>query len=540
MNILKVSLLSFYASTNLGAIIDVQNGFGQLAECQFTPEHGCVSEDLLQQFSHVLDQTTTNRCLASQAHLNASGVKIPKCPTKFEQLQGLDNSYPTGAIFVNYAGDNDMFVMQLVEAHLKNDPNAIINIVVYEKNLKWLLKNEKLTRLINQKNINIIPITFFPKVERWMQDSMQFMTVKGKPALYQLEHANESKTNYTDRLTCEIARQCNLPYFVPEQMVDPLNADFSALNSGGNLEVLPGGTFYRGIVKTRGFNNNIQYNKCIAKDESLKDRFQNCVPFESEYQKVQKAALEKNGNRVVDIDISFLNVGHVDEIINIVKTAAAPPCNFAVLMASPNKAIELLAKNRFKARLNCNTFELQAINSVAVHRKIDPLADEAIKRMYDGSCIDKFSVNEFLMHPEYALIRRENILKAKPKAGCDEDKENCSAKNIATILNENSEIIKNEIRAKTKCEEPVMLEIPVLFKDGSSYLPNQVNGVVQTNHSGASNFIAPRSYFKPFDDYVEAELKKVGVKVSLIHDLEYHLLQGEVHCGTNSIPVCDP
>ena len=33
-------------------------------------------------------------------------------------------------------------------------------------------------------------------------------------------------------------------------------------------------------------------------------------------------------------------------------------------------------------------------------------------------------------------------------------------------------------------------------------------------------------------------MSEIGVKTTFVHDMGYHLKQGEVHCGSNSARVC--
>ena len=143
----------------------------------------------------------------------------------------------------------------------------------------------------------------------------------------QLEHSLESKSGMQleERIACLVAKECNIPYFIPPDMVDKDNKEINDLNSGGNLEILPNGTFYMGVRK-----QEVREGRRITS-----------------FQKKQRALLKKNGNRVLELDVSFLVVGHVDEIVNTVKTQGDPPCNYAVLIADPVKAFELMEKGRW-------------------------------------------------------------------------------------------------------------------------------------------------------------------------------------------------
>ncbi|GAB4011982.1 MAG: hypothetical protein Fur0010_07290 [Bdellovibrio sp.] len=389
-----------------------------------------------------------------------------------------------------------------------------------------------------------------------MQDSFEFGTMDGKPALYQLQHERERSMAYEDRLACQIAKSCDVPYFIPPDMIDPFNKEGSNLDMGGNLETLPGGTFYRGTVQSPGFNMHEPFNATI--------------PWSSEYQKVQRKALEEAGNRVLDLDTSFLAVGHVDEIINIVKTNKPAPCNFAVMLASPKKAFELMEKEAQNLSPESNndrrqgfifinliiseamagatplnggkttsqTNEMRSENA-PVNRCADvnyqnlnlryaqrPISDAEVNDIYSRNCIDNSSLESFVRSNEYEILKRINL------------EEEFERPSIQKIMDQNKEKLVAEIARTTSCSNPPIIDVPVFFRSGLSYAPDLVNSVVHTPPNGASTIIMPRTYFKPFDQYMEDTLKSFGVTPTFAHDMGYHLLQGQVHCGTNTARIC--
>ena len=82
-----------------------------------------------------------------------------------------------------------------------------------------------LVKLLNSKRVNIVYVDTMPSVDRWMQDSFQFTTINSKPALYQLEHGREAESELALRLACNLARSCDIPYYIPPHMVDPNNTE---------------------------------------------------------------------------------------------------------------------------------------------------------------------------------------------------------------------------------------------------------------------------------------------------------------------------
>lgn len=534
-----------FADTNLGTLHTIKNGFATVKECESvggSPTTICNTE-LYKQLGGMIEFSTTNQCIASKAQIQASGQKIQKCPDSIDDIRGLDNTYPNGGMFALYTGNNDSFIHDLANNYLK-DGVGKFNLVLPKGNISALITNKKLVKILNNKRVNIVEVDTMPSVDRWMQDSFQFTSINGKPAIYQLEHFSEKGNDFANRLACELARKCNVPYYVPPDMINPNMQDYNSLNSGGNLEVLPGGTFYRGIIKTEGYGRHVDYTNAT-------------FPWQTKAQKIQKKALEKAGNKVLDLDTSFLSVGHVDEIINIVKTNQPAPCNFAVMLASPDKAFELMEQSALSidssTSLNYKTkfidmFFPVAYAGIALIPKSKPvpkacqinsyrnlftegnnsvLSDERINQVYSMNCIDDQSIDEFLKSREYQILKRENIDKNSPTA-------------INKIIKENERLIIQELKVSSGCQNPKIIHIPVFFRDGLSYTPDLVNGVVQTPANSPSKVILPRSYFKPFDTYVKVELNKLGVKTTFAHDMGYHLSQGEVHCGSNSARICEP
>ncbi len=500
--------------TNLGTINSLTRGFATLKECQLEQEdHYVCKNKLFNKFGDLFDFAikrrgilkfaTTNHCIASKAKISASGIKIPKCPTHFDKIQGLDNTFPTAGIFALYTGDNDNFIHDLASSFLKKG-EGVFNLVLPKSKIRSLKKNPLLLNLLNTKKVNIITLNTMPSVQRWMQDSFQFTTIAGKPAIYQIENPYEKGFPFSKRLACILAKECNLPYYIPPDMVNPLNSDYNNQNSGGNLEVLPGGTFYRGIIKPRN------------------------RPFPTDYQKRQKKALVKEGNKVIDINTSFLKAKHVDEIINIIKTDQPAPCNFAVMIASPKKAFQLIESSsidRPKANINlCKQYSYQTLMEKGSNHII---SSEVIKNIYKNNCIDDLPAHQYIKSKEYHILKAQNLFRLSPKSP-------------ESIMKENEQIILRELRSSSGCQNPKVIHVPVFFRIGVSYTPNLINSVVQTPVNSPSHVILPRSYFAPFDLYVSNELRKVGVKTSFVHDMGYHLKSGEVHCGTNSARICNP
>ena len=109
---------------------------------------------------------------------------------------------------------------------------------------------------------------------------------------------------------------------------------------------------------------------------------------------------------------------------------------------------------------------------------------------------------------------------------------------ISRIQKQNVLLITSELKKNSLCKNPTVIAVPTLYHKGSSIFPNQVNSMELTSLSGESHLMAARSFFKPFDEYLENELQKYGIKILWVNDWDYHVQDGDIHCGTNEIRLC--
>jgi hypothetical protein len=503
--------LPIFADTNLGTIISEKNGFARIKEC--TPDESeklkCRDEEL-GPLTSILTQVTTNQCLISKDQY--SSLNLPKCPKGKDKIKGLDNTHPAAGVFVTYMDVNAGFVKNFVTEYLKNDSKSKVNIVIPINVSSSLSSHPDLVEVINNPRINIVMAKTSPRTNLWMQDYFQFSTINGKPAIYQLEHIAEAELPLQKRIACEIAKSCNIPYYIPPDMVELDNSDARNMNSGGNLEVLPGGTFLRGIQKTKGHQIPNPTRWGIGSYAQTKAQYN------------QADALDDSDNRVLDLDISFVKTGHIDELFNVVKTNTPAPCDYAILAADPSLAFKLMESSKAinqNSSIDCSQFEYETLR-----RKFNvdkSISEKKLKEIYSANCINGESLSTYIKSDAFKIIKATSI---------------SDSLNHKEIQKDNIEDLIEELEDTTKCKKPKIISIPVFFRDGKSYVPNLVNGAVQTPSSGASNIILPRTYLKIFDEYVSEELKKIGVRATLVHDLNYHINKGEVHCGTNTARLC--
>lgn len=494
-------------------------------------------------------------CIASTALLESSGLEVPKCNEQKEQL--LDNRYPTGGLFFGYTSGmktND-FMEQLSEAGASS--GAVVNIVVDYRDLSSLQfkynQSQKLKSFIDAGKVNIIPVKADRGAIKWMQDSMQFTTMDQKVGIIQTIQEDERRRSIDKTLACQISKNCNLP-IIQEAIV---NFDKTvlennpkaegSLRAGGNLEVLPGG-----VILTGGSFNE---------DTGLVD----LDPLQKE---IIDSASKRTGQKVAKIDTAFLGVGHADELYNSVKISEEErvkrglpiECNFLILEASPSKAKEILwsnmnlidsgagdatpvIDNNSKSSINGNRNKLNS-RVYAVLDSAKNCQDLTHMNIYEGAAsinipIDaiKEKINELgcfgLSGFKANEILSNQNLKNQNWGGSDE-----TPFSARQYLNRNA--ILDSVKEASGCHNPPFLEVPALIDGGHFLLPDSVNGVVINGKKvgTGSSFVAPTTFYDPFDEYLKTQLESYGVSTTQVEDLEYHISFGEVHCGSNSALVC--
>ncbi|ALN55799.1 protein-arginine deiminase family protein [Lysobacter yananisis] len=321
--------------------------------------------------------------------------------------------------------------------------------------------------------------------DRWMQDIMEFgfSELPGQKALRNVletprgrELENFPKTLLTN----------DLGYLRPA----PVPASSSSLNSGGNLESTPPFTAPSGKKYPFG---RIYY--CPHRQLNPRDRL---APGYQEF--LQRQIVQEP----IEIDAGWLNVGHVDEIITFVP--ASGKLGFKLLLASPRQGRKIL--------------------------KSAPSAGKMLSgREYRPGYSAEMSVKDFLAN------------------GVDWGTFKQSAKEISdyndqcqTHIDSAEKIFKKELGLKSGDIAYVpSIYLPAEPAAGATEADALTAGMVNMLVLG-KQCIAPKP-FGPvdggkdlFEEDYRATLAACGLSVTFIDDWNtYHLLKGEVHCGSNTL-----
>ncbi|WP_020587286.1 protein-arginine deiminase family protein [Desulfobacter curvatus] len=204
-----------------------------------------------------------------------------------------------------------------------------------------------------------------------------------------------------------------------------------------------------------------------------------------------------------EVDTDWLIVGHVDEVFSFLPL---PGNKYKVLLASTKVAMDIVNKNAGTAKL------LQGIDfpSGTTQANVDA---------------------------KYKFDTVDDITK------------DANFKKVQTDVQKNIEGLRKVLKTELGLEDTDFVHLPVLFmEDGGRYVaytPGVVNMLVVTKSAGSVKLCIPKP-FGPivggkcqFEEDIKTKLKAEGLNYpndfKFIDDFTtYHMLFGEIHCGTNS------
>lgn len=193
----------------------------------------------------------------------------------------------------------------------------------------------------------------------------------------------------------------------------------------------------------------------------------------------------------IEVYSDWLSIGHVDEFMTFVPVESSP--GFKLLLASPDAAYVVLRKVR------------------DVH--LDGGALRMLKNKYRLDTTAEVSVNDVLNNRE---LRQQNAL-------------------YQSNIDWNRETLKRELGLTEKD----IIDIPVLFRregyGAGAFFPDMVNMLVLGKHLVIPKPFGPEVRGQcQLEVEVERLLEPLGLVCHFVDTWEnYHILGGEIHCGTN-------
>jgi len=495
---------------------------------------------------------------------------VKKCPDSGTTL--LDDTYPVSTFVISlsphYANPKSQsvpgeFIIKVLESYKFSESSPNIVVPSNPEDFQQL-KKELEGKIASSKGK--IPASILKKVipaesqsYTWQQDYFESFInpTSGRPVVRKIGSYDRGGEDAAKKLvksisSCEITEGEVLK--TDHQLLVPEGKSFASGEMGGNIEGLPGGFCLVGDNQSSQFASQF-----CGKDENT-----------------------------VQMDVSWLSVGHVDEVFKVIPTnlpGVPKECNFSLMFASPRKAMELLSEPRsanhplfsgsfLKAdastadlkefRLSrslrgvgnqfCHILDNFAAPSRGGKSKGDVKgkngASQAFYFIKDQILSDAHASEEELKTCEIESITNAEFLKAMKEPEFLDYNEL-----VQKSIDESKKKITQKILSRLpQCGKHLsLIDVPDLFYgtpavdenghkqlarpgDGGSFMPNPTNSVVA---NGNIIFSDPQNPL--FRDYLTKELKQKKVQASFIDTWDYaHLGNGNLHCSSHSLPYCSP
>lgn len=520
----------------------------------------------------------------SEAHALTCPDKtnVPYCPTSGATL--LDETYPTQAFVISnqpYIPTKDAkkvtrnFVSKVIASYDYEKVPQIILPMSDKKDYDVLvseIKNQLTQKKISEEKINAIvgqisyaPITSYTWQQDWFESFVDLKT--GSPTIRQIESYNRVSTEAGSKLskageTCSLKQGDNIKeaYGYSAASANQKELSFGSGEMGGNIEGAPGGFCMVGDNQGKTFTEQF------------------CG----------------NADNVIQLQTSWLAVGHVDEIFKIIPTqyndGRPKECEFSLMAASPKKAMALMSNSQ-QGQIPFMDLDLnnpdkdpaESRNSrTSIHfggnyltcgyiHGIMKKRPGGLKTLPAGSKTVLLKLIFGVAHAQADISDEEkalNDLQANCASNIDQVsnfemqdmmKLDTSFTTLNNAIDESIEQDKALIKAKILSRLPQCapyydeLDVPNIFYGGytftnpetnkielakpstvNSFLPNPTNSVLMNK-----TVVFPDTGNNLFNGYLKDELKKRKMKSDFISSWDYaHLGAGNIHCSSHSIPHC--
>lgn len=261
----------------------------------------------------------------------------------------------------------------------------------------------------------------------------------------------------------------------------------------------------------------------------------------------------------------FLAVGHADEMFKTIpipgKTGA---CNFAVGIASPRKALQLLKQNQndrfFTFDSDSKDGALDKMQYGGYRKACHMMEKSKSNNQQQGSSVRGISLLQKLINPAHA---GSYVISPLDVSACYDAKNSDFVKayeadpemsQFNNLVQADMDAFAADIKAKFKerhnCE-PQIVELPFIYQGslttdakgkivpemGSSVslFPNPSNG-----EAVESTMILPETVNGSFKKYLTEENAKLGLKTEYIDSHFAHRNMGNLHCSSHVMRYCRP
>lgn len=513
----------------------------------------------------------------------------PLCPQNGITL--LDETYPTQSFLISNLpfipskegrGMTQNFVNKIIKNYdYENVPQILMALDTPEEfaAFKEATKKDLINKKVSADKIEKIlgQLTHVPVPNyNWQQDWFEsFVDVKtGSPVIRSMESYSRVPPNAGDKIE-KAGSSCNITTgeWLKDNYInigdDPrtANRSFGSGEMGGNIEGAPGGF-------------------CMIGDNIGK--------------KLAEQICNDKKN-VIQLQTSWLQVGHVDELFKIIPTqfndGRPKECEFSLMSASPKKALDLMKnptsgltsfadfnnpdadpremrESRSKSTNAGNFYLCNYIKDAMLKRpsgkKINPAVRSVLlKILFNNQALAQDDAmeayfrnigkddKELMAFNNECAQNFDKVSNFEVQAMMTAD-EGFMSLNTAVdeSIKKDRELIKSKILSRLpQCKAWYNeLEVPNLFygdfpvknKDGKMELarPGIANSFLPnpTNSVLMNKTVTfPDTGNKLFNSYLSEEMAKKKMKSDFISTWDYaHLAQGNIHCASHSIPHCRP
>lgn len=486
--------------------------------------------------------------------------KAPPCPKTGSLV--LDNSYPAAFAAISTEQGINFSTSFIEELMFQQNPPIPIVVTATKESFAQLILQLKKSNKLNEVQKKVLVEYLVPvyvdnvAATNWQQDFMEghFNSETGLPEVKEVKNYFKERdldTNYLKKIIAPIEKcgvtLSKVPLQLPAQdeNTNPTSGMF-----GGNIEALPNGVC---ILGTDHFGT---------------ERY------------LDKYALNSCGrvNHLI-VPTSFLKVGHVDEIISVLPDSTKPkPCNYAIALASPRKALDLLRENPdgklFEASFlagDTEAFQKACRNIIGKRiltkwdeRKNSPTMPPKSNSVFHNLApffnlpkaeakesegffskiwnwkkeCQNLTNNDLLQYIEgdEFTVGNEPIPSELKLAN------NSIQKQLDSFKNEMSIHLENQ---KTSCK-PEIVDVPVLYEatysssskkafEAVSILPSPANGI-RVNHKYLYSQVGSNA----FEKYLQSVFRDKKAQASGIDTFWAHQNLGNLHCSSNIIRYCNP
>jgi hypothetical protein len=232
---------------------------------------------------------------------------------------------------------------------------------------------------------------------------------------------------------------------------------------------------------------------------------------------------EKDG---IKVPTDWMEVGHVDEVVSVVKnTTVQKPCDFSVVVASPRKALELMAANPTEIYAQTtNPNVLAASPMIDACKKLGLAAGDRCKNLTNQNMMDILNKTPELKAANDFIQKKMDEFQVEAEAKLKAHLPQCKTDFIAA-----PQIFVGLWEKNAQGQ--------MALGHARALLPNLTNSVLVND-----SLLSPEPHNDAVKKYIDAEYAKRGMKTVYIDTLPVYEDggKGNLHCMTNQIRKCRP